>query len=427
MSSFTGDSAKPFGAPAFWLIPVLVIAFLVPAMGGETEKCGAQTDPPGKCRVLSEGTDISFPFDVYRGDIRYQCKINGHKVSMLLDDGYMWDDLLFWGGPRVDSLGLKYDGSIEVGGSSAEGDKISSKTASGITVRFPNVEFTDQKAVITPASSGTGSRWVGSEGQISAMLFKHFVVDINFDNMMITLIKPENFRYQGEGTEVAWKPTGFGPFCIPATLELADGRKVSLDLLMDLGYNDQLYLYAGKENDISAPGGALPTNLGMNIQGVETKGYVGRLPRIVIGGYEIKDALIAYVSLEDSKQSPTEAMVGLGLLSRFNLIYDYSRQRLIVKPNSKFNEAIEYDMSGLSMRRSKDGFREIVRVYDNSAASDAGLKTGDRVISINGRPAIDFDFFELDSLLKQEGKTIKLVVSRDGREWEVSLKLRRLI
>jgi hypothetical protein len=245
--------------------------------------------------------------------------------------------------------------------------------------------------------------------------------------MMITLIKPDDFKSQGEGTEVAWKPTGFGPWCIPTTLGLADGRTVSLKVLMDLGYNDQLQLWAGKENKISAPEKVLPASLGMNIQGIETRGVVGRLPRIVIGGYEIKDALIAYVSPEDSKQFPTEAMIGLGLLSRFNLMFDYSKQRLTIKPNSKFNEAFEYDMSGLSMRRSKDGFREIVRLYDNSPASDAGLQVGDRVISIDGQPSIDFDFFRLDSLFKQEGKTVKLVVSRDGREREVSLKLRKLI
>jgi len=259
------------------------------------------------------------------------------------------------------------------------------------------------------------------------MLFKHFVVDINFDNMMITLIRPESFEYHGEGAEVAWKPMGFGPWCIPATLDLADGRKISLPLLMDLGYNDQLQLWSGKENNISPPEKALPAGLGRNIQGIPTSGYVGRLPQIDIGGYEIKNLLAAYVSPEDSKQATTEAMIGLGLLSRFNLIFDCSRQRLIIAPNSRFDDAFDYDMSGLSTRKSPDGFLAIVRVYDNSPASDAGLMMGDTVISINGRPAIDFDSFELDSLLQQEGKTIKLIARRDGREWEVSLILRKLI
>lgn len=427
MSKFLNHYVRLSGMLSHWPTFILIVATYVPAAGGGTECLTPQAAPPGKCRVLSEGSEISFPFDLYRGDIRFQSEINGHEVYMLLDDGYMWNELLFWGGPRVDSLGFEYDGSIEVGGGSADSNKLLSMTASDITVRFPNVEFTDQRAVITPASSGTSSMWMGSEGQISAMLFKHFVVDINFDKMMITLIKPEDFKYQGDGTAVEWKSMGFGPWCIPATLGLADGREVSLKLLMDLGYNDQLQLWAGKENNISAPDKVLLANLGANIQGIQTRGDVGRLPRIVIGGYEIKDELVAYVSPEDSKQATAEAMIGLGLLSRFNLIFDYSRQRLIIKPSGRFAEIHNYDMSGMSTRKNKDGFVEIVSVYDNSPASDAGLQMGDRVISINGKPAIDYDIFELDPLMKQEGKTIKLVARRDGREWEVALILRKLI
>ena len=428
MSTFLNNFLKPSGVLSSWRAHMLIMALAVLATRGAADTCvSPQMDAPGKYRVLSEGSDITFPFDLFRGDIRFQCEVNGQKVKMLLDDGYMWDELLFWGSPRVDSLGFEYDGSIEVGGGSADAEKIVSKTASGITVRFPNVEFTEQKAVITPASSGTGSMWAGSEGQVSGTFFKHFVVDINFDKMMITLIEPEKFEYHGEGTAVDWRPMGFGPWSIPATLGLPDGREISLKLLMDLGYNDQLELWAGKENNISTPDKALPADLGRNIQGVQTIGYVGRLPRIVIGGYEVRDVLVAYVSPEDSKQAAAEAMIGLGLLSRFNLIFDYSRQRLIIKPNGNFDEPFDYDMSGLSLRKSPDGFLEIVRVYDNSPAGDAGLKTGDRVIRINGKPAIDFDIFERESLFSREGKTITLVVSRDGREWEVSLKLRRLI
>jgi len=31
-----------------------------------------------------------------------------------------------------------------------------------------------------------------------------------------------------------WRPMGFRPWSIPATLELSDGRSVSLDLMVDL-------------------------------------------------------------------------------------------------------------------------------------------------------------------------------------------------
>jgi len=161
MSTLHNYFVKPSDVIAFWLIPVLIVAFPVLSPGGVTESFAPQTDPPGECRVLSEGGDISFPFDIFRGDIRFQCEVNGHKVHMLLDDGYMWDELLFWGSPRIDSLGFEYDGSIEVGGGSADADKIVSMTASGITVRLPDVELpinarSSHRQVPAPAACGRG-------------------------------------------------------------------------------------------------------------------------------------------------------------------------------------------------------------------------------------------------------------------------------
>jgi len=297
--------------------------------------------PPGSYKILSEDGTIKIPFELFGGDIRYECKVNGHPVHMLLDDGFMWDQLLFWGGPVIDSLGLEYDGEINVGGGTDDDKGIASKTASGITVGFPDVEFTEQTAIVTPSSSGVSTMWSGSAGQVSAMFFKHFVVDINFDNMMITLIPKDDFEYHGQGTEVPWEPLGFGPRGIPATLSLADGKKISMTLLMDLGYNDQLKLRTRGEHNITVPDKVVPASLGKNIQGLETRGYIGRLPSINIGGYEIINPLVAYVAEEHSENTISEAMIGLGLLSRFNLTFDFYRQRIFFEPSQKFSEPFE--------------------------------------------------------------------------------------
>ena len=53
---------------------------------------------------------------------------------------------------------------------------------------------------------------------------------------------------------------GNGPSLIPATLKLADGRAVSLDLMLDIGYNDQLQLATGGPHKIAVPRPALPVN-----------------------------------------------------------------------------------------------------------------------------------------------------------------------
>lgn len=382
--------------------------------------------PPGKCKILSKDGIVKFPFELFNGDIRFRGEINGREVYMLLDDGYMWDQLLFWGSSEVDSLGFEYDGEVGVGGGSNEGEQIQSKTASGITVSFPGVEFSEQIAVITPYSSGNSNMWYGSIGQISAGFFKHFVVDINFDDMMITLIEPGKFEYKDNGVAIPWEPLGFGPWSIPATLGLSDGRNISVKLFMDLGYNDQLQISTGGINKIPLPEKVIPEGLGLNIQNQETVGYNGRLPNINIGGYEIKNVVVGYIDKEPSDSTVPEAMIGLGLLSRFNLVFDFYRQRMFVKPNDTFDEPFKFSTTGFRMR-NRDGVFIIARVYDNSPASEAGLRVNDIVVKINGKATTDFDTAELRSIFQQENASMKLLIVRDGKEFEVSLTLRSLI
>jgi len=327
--------------------------------------------PPGNYRMLSDNGKAEIPFDIFRGDIHFRAEINGHEVYMLLDDGYMWDQLLFWGSPEVDSLEFEYDGEIGVGGGSENEKSLMSKTASGITVTLPGVEFSDQTAVITPYSSGNSSMWSGSVGQFSASFFKHFIVDINFDKKIITLIEPGRFEYSGQGAEISWKPSEFGTWSIPAMMNLSDGRKINIDLAMDLGYNDQMEVKTFGENKIQPPQQALPEVIGMNILGIATTGFVARMPQIEIGRYKIDEAIVDYISGEAGERKTYECMIGLGLLSRFNLIFDFYSQRMFIEPNDSFADSFEYNMTGLVLRKGQNEYYTVRRVHDDSPASEA--------------------------------------------------------
>lgn len=380
---------------------------------------------PGAYKILSENGKIEIPFEIYRGDIRFQCKVNGRPTYMLLDDGFMWDQLLFWGSPEVDSLGLVYDGNISISNDSTDG--LASKTASNINVTLPGVEFTGQTAIITPYSSGNSIMWMGSTGQISATLFKNFIVDINFDKMIITLIEPDKFNYAGTGVAIPWKPMGFGPWSIPATLKMRDSREISMELMMDLGYNDQLQLVVGGEHDIALPERKLPVTLGFNIQRAETRGFVGRLLQIDIGGFIVNDVLAGFVAPEHSGHAFHEAVIGLNLLSRFNLVFDYHQQRLFIKPNHNFKKPFEYNMTGFTTVRTAEGTHAVKEVIASSPAADAGLQEGDIIVDINGRNIADYDYFELQLIFIRNGTKLNLLIDRNGRQKEISLTLHRII
>ena len=128
---------------------------------------------------------------------------------------------------------------------------------------------------------------------------------------------------------------------IPGQLTLEDGRTIDVPFLMDLGYNNQLELNTTRENNITPPAKCKEATLGRNIQGIATHGCIGRVPTVTIGGHTVSEVTCAFVSAEDSDHTLDEVMIGLGLLSRFNLVFDYAHKVLYMEPNESFGDPFE--------------------------------------------------------------------------------------
>jgi hypothetical protein len=365
------------------------------------------------------------PFEIFRGDIRMAGQIAGIPVRLMLDNGYLWDPLLLFGSRRVDSLDLHYDGEEDVCGPGA-GAAVKSRTASGIVVSFPGIEFTDQTAIVTPEASGLDKMWEGTEGQVSATFLKHFVVSLDFDKGVITLTEPSAFQYRGTGVELPLNPLPGGAWAIPGIIETADGRRTSLDLMLDLGYNDQIQIITDGPHGFGLPEKAIAVSLGFGVQG-EILGHIGRIRSVEIGGYAIRDVLAGFVPATDGSTACDEAMIGLGLLSRFNIVFDYPGRRMFIEPNRSYSDPFEYNMSGMELRPGGGGGWEIERILEGSPAADAGLQVGDEITGINGDPATGFEFWDLIPMMKQPGDTLQLEISRAGEAMRALVVLRRVI
>jgi C-terminal processing protease CtpA/Prc len=85
-------------------------------------------------------------------------------------------------------------------------------------------------------------------------------------------------------------------------------------------------------------------------------------------------------------------------------------------------------MSGLGLRAEGEGFRivKIHRVIPGSAADSAGLREGDEIRAIDGRPAAEMTLDGIYRLLRQEGRSLLFATVRAGQRRTVKLILRRL-
>ena len=108
---------------------------------------------PGTYKINTQSDLIKIPFELFRMDIRMRAEINGKEVYMLIDNGSLWDQLLFFGSPKIDSLELERKGEALIGGA-GEGNQLQSDVAENIYLKFPGIDFYNQTAIITPYIPG---------------------------------------------------------------------------------------------------------------------------------------------------------------------------------------------------------------------------------------------------------------------------------
>ena len=91
-----------------------------------------------------------------------------------------------------------------------------------------------------------------------------------------------------------------------------------------------------------------------------------------------------------------EAVLGLELLSRFRIWLDFGYQRMWMRPEG-LQRPFQHDLLGLFGDATAQGLkvtfvaRGSPAVARGSPAQTAGLKAGDVIVRINGRPSIDVD------------------------------------
>jgi hypothetical protein len=345
-ASAANPEAGPMNVSLRALVPGAVVVASLAAAAGDDTPPGREDPrpgpPPGTCAITPAADSIRIPFEVFRDEIRLVGHIGDDEVRILVDNGALWDDLLFFGSPRVDALDLPRAGQALVGGAGS-GPPVAADMASGIDLRFAGeddrvIEFRDQTAILMPYDPGEPNPWEGSEGQISSALFKRFVVGFDFDAGVMTLVRPEAFDPVGQGTEIPIEPVaGSGSWTIPGAITLHDGRRLELDMTMDLGWDEPVAINTGQAHDIEVPAGLKKTRLGVGAQGA-IHGYLGTVPVVEIGGHRLCDATATYSTVEDGGAKVDEVMIGLGTFARFHVHFDYPRHRLFVKPNRRFGE-----------------------------------------------------------------------------------------
>jgi len=327
---------------------------------------------------LNEKKSTTIPFRLFRNHVHIDVQVNGgKKLELILDTGMPAPGVLLLGGAAVRELNLAYAGEALIGG--AGGGTTPARIATGVSLKIGDLELKGQTAIVQaddPAEAAPADVNLEASGVIGFALFGRFVVAVDYDRLLITLSEPGDFSYQGKGSSLPLEFVSNFPF-VDCAARLADGKAVSLKMLVDLGAAHALSLNSGAQPEIQAP----VKTIDFWSKGVkrELHGHTGRIESLTIGKHVLSGVLAGF---HDATPMPLEKDGNLGndALRRFNLIFDYSRRTLIVEPNRSFAEPFEAAMSGIQAERTRANELIVSHVLPASPASEAGLRENDRIV-----------------------------------------------
>lgn len=305
-------------------------------------------------------------------------------------------------------------------------------------------------------------------GVIGYEFFKNHVIAIDFERQKIKLFDhledvPRLKRYrQLPLTLIKNKPY--------TTLDFSTSGRLFRDnmMLIDLGNTDAVWIFEQELSGFEFQSEVMDDYLGRGFSG-DITGRRGRIQCVSWPGALLEQVIVAApdtASLHALYIPPgRKGSVGVDLLSRFDLVLDYRAGQFFIKKNKFFSSGFRINMSGMDLvhdgeqllkraigyaaelpfgrKATQSGTlvlaseenREfllewrpsytVYKVRQNSPAYDAGVRTGDRILKINGRTASSYKMDQIYALLSAgEEKWVRLEVVRNDDADTLHLKLK---
>ena len=119
--------------------------------------------------------------------------------------------------------------------------------------------------------------------------------------------------------------------------------------------------------------------------------------------------------------------MGAEVLRRFTVILDYPHRRAIPKPNARFGDPSDADMSGIVLAKNASGVVRVLAVRPDTPAAQLGIRAGYEIATIDGRAATALPLDTLSRWLRIPDRDYRLALRRAGQPVEVVLHSTRLI
>jgi len=420
--------------------------------------------------VIEDGkTNFKLSFELVSDLVVIPLEINGLELSFLLDTGV--DATILFSLGDHQSLDLKNTEGIFIRGL-GEGEPVKALRSSGNEMRIGKAvhKNLDLYLVFDNPISLSNRMGVPVHGIIGNDFFKNFIVEFNYIKKQLRAFEPESYEYKKCRRCDEIQLTLFKNKPYINVIGRIDNRQIPLNLLIDSGSGDAIWLFSDKKKGINIPSKNFPDYLGFGIGG-SIYGVRSRIKELKIGKFNFPEITVSFPDTSFFKGMETfesrNGSLGAQVLKRFNVTIDYPGRKMRLKPNRQFDDPFNYDMSGVviahdgfkfirDVMRSPLAFREddvnntganlmiykssrevkyslepeykIVEIRPDSPAERSGLMKGDILLKINGKPSYKYTLSQIASLLSStQGKKVKFQVERGGFKKTFSFVLKRIL
>jgi hypothetical protein len=276
----------------------------------------------GSNSVTAASPLATIPINTARDRVMVPLTLNGSNVSLKLDTGF---SMTMIHPDLAAAPGLRRAGDITIMGIAGEER---APTYEGAIIDLGGVKYEPRRVgVLNP--NATRRR---IDGILGSGLFRQYVVEIDFASKRLSLYARTNFSYSGQGEIVPLRfRRGHTTPIASARILTTNGTQVRGEFEIDTGCDSGVclghdFVTANRLLDDSETRGGGKVGIG---GGVRTRS--DHLPQLQLGNLKIEKADVDFFIESSPVDEGLAGHIGIGVFKRFKVIFDYSRERLILE------------------------------------------------------------------------------------------------